>query len=68
MEKRNQKSTTDSEEKDRMGAEGTQGNPPAQTQAAQGNTQKQRRPVRQPKIKPNYGTKAGGMMMRKLQA
>ena len=32
-EKRNQKSTTDSEEKDRMGVEGTQINPPVPAQA-----------------------------------
>jgi hypothetical protein len=65
-EKRNQKSTTDSEEKDRIGADSGQTTAQPQAQPSQANAQRAKRLVRQPKIKPNYGTKAGGMMMRKL--
>ena len=57
IDKRLQKSTTDSEEKDKIGGELTKPQQPVP---------KMKRPMKSPKIKPNYGTKAGGMMLKKL--
>jgi len=51
-------STTDSEEKDKNGAE--------LLLAPQINSNvKQKKPIRQPKIKPNYRTNSGGMFVRR---
>ena len=54
-DKKFQKSTTDSEEKDKFGAD---------MNAVP--IIKPRKPIKQPKIKPNYGTKSGGMFLRKM--